>query len=118
MKFSLKSLVVIAVAALPFAAQAHKAFLLPSTTVLTESDHKITVDAAVSNDLFYFNHVPMRLDDLQITAPDGSSVAPENVATGAFRSVFDVRSEEHTSELQSLMRPSYAVFCLKKKNKN
>src|SRR3546814_10669913 len=27
------------------------------------------------------------------------------------------RSEEHTSELQSLMRHSYAVFCLKKKNK-
>src|SRR3546814_2834994 len=29
-----------------------------------------------------------------------------------------VRSEEHTSELQSLMRISYAVFCLKKKNMN
>src|SRR3546814_5449253 len=29
----------------------------------------------------------------------------------------DERSEEHTSELQSLMRISYAVFCLKKKNK-
>src|SRR3546814_7678886 len=28
------------------------------------------------------------------------------------------RSEEHTSELQSLMRRPYAVFCLKKKNKN
>src|SRR3546814_5846456 len=30
----------------------------------------------------------------------------------------DYRSEEHTSELQSLMRISYAVFCLKKKNNN
>src|SRR3546814_1647370 len=29
---------------------------------------------------------------------------------------YDGRSEEHTSELQSLMRISYAVFCLKKKN--
>src|SRR3546814_1259442 len=40
----------------------------------------------------------------------------------AFRPRFVVpfasfRSEEHTSELQSLMRISYAVFCLKKKNK-
>src|SRR3546814_8319869 len=40
----------------------------------------------------------------------------------AFRSdpdltAFDDRSEEHTSELKSLMRISYAVFCLKKKNK-
>src|SRR3546814_1286428 len=31
--------------------------------------------------------------------------------------VHDLRSEEHTSELQSLMRISYAVFCLKNKNK-
>src|SRR3546814_4409148 len=31
--------------------------------------------------------------------------------------LFASRSEEHTSELQSLMRNSYAVFCLKKKNK-
>src|SRR3546814_4047347 len=31
---------------------------------------------------------------------------------------FFVRSEEHTSELQSLMRISYAVFCLKKKTHN
>src|SRR3546814_4688752 len=29
--------------------------------------------------------------------------------------IFGIRSEEHTSELQSLMRISYAVFCLKKK---
>src|SRR3546814_3282545 len=32
------------------------------------------------------------------------------------RNRYDDRSEEHTSELQSLMRISYAVFCLKKKN--
>src|SRR3546814_1392948 len=32
--------------------------------------------------------------------------------------VFGHRSEEHTSELQSLMRISYAVFCLKKKKNN
>src|SRR3546814_8366422 len=31
--------------------------------------------------------------------------------------LLDARSEEHTSELQSLMRLSYAVFCLKKKKK-
>src|SRR3546814_1905335 len=33
------------------------------------------------------------------------------------RSTISTRSEEHTSELQSLMRTSYAVFCLKKKTK-
>src|SRR3546814_9466480 len=35
--------------------------------------------------------------------------------TFAERSIRAARSEEHTSELQSLMRISYAVFCLKKK---
>src|SRR3546814_1255264 len=34
----------------------------------------------------------------------------------AFEAAAGERSEEHTSELQSLMRISYAVFCLKKKN--
>src|SRR3546814_10414226 len=34
---------------------------------------------------------------------------------GKCGSLIDIRSEEHTSELQSLMRTSYALFCLKKK---
>src|SRR3546814_10353560 len=37
---------------------------------------------------------------------------------GASWTIVGHRSEEHTSELQSLMRISYAVFCLKKKNNN
>src|SRR3546814_9122316 len=37
-------------------------------------------------------------------------------ARRAWLRIVDLRSEEHTSELQSLMRISYAVFCLKKKN--
>src|SRR3546814_4199551 len=43
----------------------------------------------------------------------------ETVAERVFRlgDEFGARSEEHTSELQSLMRISYAVFCLKKKKK-
>src|SRR3546814_10900881 len=55
--------------------------------------------------------------------------SPENLTRGALPSAgatpasllfaenrLSGRSEEHTSELQSLMRTSYAVFCLKKKN--
>src|SRR3546814_4953141 len=38
------------------------------------------------------------------------------IAPGIFETPMFSRSEEHTSELQSLMRISYAVFCLKKKN--
>jgi uncharacterized GH25 family protein len=75
---------------LPLSAHAHKAWLLPSETVISAKDPWITVDAAVSNDLFYFNHNPLRLDTLAITAPDGSAVQAENAATGKFRSTFDV----------------------------
>src|SRR3546814_10674340 len=47
---------------------------------------------------------------------DGDHLVPlsrESVAV--LRALWPLRSEEHTSELQSLMRISYAVFCLKKK---
>src|SRR3546814_1103006 len=44
-------------------------------------------------------------------------VASSPCSTSSSASAIDTRSEEHTSELQSLMRISYAVFCLKKKNK-
>src|SRR3546814_9511560 len=40
------------------------------------------------------------------------------VAGAGLSVMLSCRSEEHTSELQSLMRISYAVFCLKKKNNN
>src|SRR3546814_7898997 len=43
---------------------------------------------------------------------DDESKAYDYTAKG---SIVAIRSEEHTSELQSLMRSSYAVFCLKKK---
>src|SRR3546814_771390 len=43
---------------------------------------------------------------------------PTSMFTALFALARTVRSEEHTSELQSLMRISYAVFCLKKKNTN
>src|SRR3546814_6228274 len=39
------------------------------------------------------------------------------IAVSKTHPVAAIRSEEHTSELQSLMRSSYAVFCLKKKKK-
>src|SRR3546814_2308093 len=47
-------------------------------------------------------------------SPDGRTYWASGLVPG-FLSAIDLRSEEHTSELQSLMRISYAVFCLKKK---
>jgi uncharacterized GH25 family protein len=70
-------------------ARAHSSFLVPSSTVLSKPQW-VTIDGASGNDIFYFNHAPLRLDGLVVTAPDGSAVAPENVVVGKLRSVFDL----------------------------
>src|SRR3546814_240271 len=58
------------------------------------------------------------MKDLAGRARDGK-LKPEEYQGGTFSvSNLGMRSEEHTSELQSLMRISYAVFCLKKKKTN
>jgi uncharacterized GH25 family protein len=79
----------LALAASVTAVQAHNVWLLPSTTVLSKGDW-ITVDAAVSNDLFFFNHNPLGLDNLVVTAPDGSAIKAENMHKGKLRTVFDL----------------------------
>ncbi|GLV24460.1 DUF4198 domain-containing protein [Sphingobium sp. Cam5-1] len=72
------------------AAQAHRQWMLPSSTTLSGTDSWVTIDAAVSNDLFYFEHMPMRTDAVTVTQPDGSAGKIENAATGKYRSTFDV----------------------------
>src|SRR3546814_2785700 len=55
-------------------------------------------------------------ESFQVRARTAESVATRQRSLRSLR-LHSLRSEEHTSELQSLMRISYAVFCLKKKNK-
>src|SRR3546814_10280296 len=58
--------------------------------------------------------------DALIDFPSIESVVCRHESGAGYMAVADgrIRSEEHTSELQSLMRISYAVFCLKKKKIN
>src|SRR3546814_8196850 len=56
-------------------------------------------------------------DYFTLNAKSYPDTQPLMVKKGDFIRLRLIRSEEHTSELQSLMRISYAVFCLKKKNK-
>src|SRR3546814_3415341 len=69
------------------------------------------------------DRVAAHLTELDIPAEANDVVTSGQAAAGLLTTllapgspVFLLRSEEHTSELQSLMRISYAVFCLKKKN--
>lgn len=75
---------------IPQVSHAHKVWLRPSQTVLSGNDPWVTVDAAVSNDLFYFNHFPLPLEGLVITAPDGQTVESQNQSVGKYRSIFDL----------------------------
>ncbi|QNP48823.1 DUF4198 domain-containing protein [Diaphorobacter aerolatus] len=74
-------------------AQAHDMWFKPSSTVLSKSDW-VTVDAAVSNDVFFFNHRPLGLENVKVTAPDGMDVELKNAHKGELRSVFDFKPEK------------------------
>ena len=75
---------------LPVAGFAARAWLLPSQTIVARNGGWVTLDAANADDLFSFNQGAMPLDALRVTAPDGSAVAPQNLANGRTRSSFDL----------------------------
>ena len=83
-----------ALLSIPAALSAHRMWLLPSATVFSGTDGWVTVDAAVSNDLFFFDHQPLRLDGMKVWQPDGSEGTLQNGATGRYRSVFDVKLDK------------------------
>lgn len=88
-KSVLRTAAAAAVLALPLAAEAHKAWFAPSKTVLSVGQW-VTVDAGTATQPFVRDHNALNLDNLVITAPDGSTVAPENAAKGKLRSTFDL----------------------------
>src|SRR3546814_12028406 len=68
-----------------------------------------------------FRAYPTSPCDCALSTPEMVSICPISASRCVRNSASRCRvprSEEHTSELQSLMRTSYAVFCLKKKKKN
>lgn len=91
-KSLLLAAVALTVAAAP--AMAHRQWLLPSATIFSGTDAWVTVDAAASNDLFFPDHQPMRLDGVKVWAPDGTEGKIENGATGRHRSMFDVKLDK------------------------
>ncbi|KAF0807041.1 hypothetical protein A6D6_01040 [Alcanivorax xiamenensis] len=69
-------------------AQAHKRWLLPTHSVVSEAQW-ISVDASVSNDIFYPDRA-YPLDNLQVTGPDGKAAETDHLLEMHRRSVFDV----------------------------
>ncbi|MBV0933112.1 DUF4198 domain-containing protein [Marinobacterium weihaiense] len=92
-------------------AQAHRAWMLPSATVLSGDNAWVTVDGAVSNSLFYFEHHPLSLERLEILSPSGEPVEAQNPARGRYRSMFDIElKEEGTYTLQMYRQGAFARY--------
>ena len=103
----------VAAALLPGAAQAHRTWLVPSATVVSGREAAVTVDAAVSEDLFEFDTNALVLEKLSIVAPDGSLVAPENLAAARRRSSFDVKlTQSGTYRIVNFSESAFANYKL------
>lgn len=91
MKITLSILVLSSLlVAAPFASHAHRAWFLPSSTVLSADKPWVSVDAAVSNILFHADHAAFRLAGVSVMGPDGQAVELQNSSTGKYRSTFDL----------------------------
>lgn len=91
-----KTLLLAACAALGLApqARAHNAWLLPSITVLSDTNQSVTVDAGASTAPFEPDHNPLNIDGVRVWAPDGTMGKIENPAKGRYRATFDVRIDK------------------------
>jgi uncharacterized GH25 family protein len=78
-------------ALLSLSAHAHRPWLLPSATMTDGPAPVVSVDAAISEDLFEFDSFPLMLDTLRVTAPDGSTVATDTRVEARRRVTFDVK---------------------------
>ncbi|QQV76768.1 DUF4198 domain-containing protein [Sphingomonas aliaeris] len=90
-RFTTRLIAAAALVSVPAMLSAHRQWLLPSGTVFSGEDAWATIDAAVSNDLFFADHQPMRLTGVKVWQPDGSEGKLQNPSTGRYRSVFDVQ---------------------------
>lgn len=69
---------------------AHRAWIKPDATVLSQPNSWVTFDAAVSNDIFSFDHVAMNMSTVSALGPDHQPVPLHNTATAKQRSIFDL----------------------------
>lgn len=95
MKLATRLITAAAVASLMVgAAHAHRAWFVPSSTVVSGDNAWVTIDGAVSNNLFFPDHRPMQIASISITAPDGKTVTPANASVGQYRTTFDIKLEQ------------------------
>jgi uncharacterized GH25 family protein len=99
------------------AAFAHRMWMIASSTTVSGADNWVTVDAAVSNDLFFFDHQPIRVVPT-VLQPDGTEGAVENHAVGKFRATFDVHlTQQGTYRIGVVNQGVFGSYKLNGENK-
>ena len=99
------------------AALAHRVWMIASSTSVSGSDNWVTVDAAVSNDLFFFDHQPIRVVPT-VLQPDGTQGTIENHAVGKFRATFDVHlTQQGTYRIGAVSQNVFGSYKLNGENK-
>lgn len=89
------SMLLLAVAmSLPLSAQAHRQWLLPSDTQVDAKEAWVTIDGAVSENLFDLDSNALALDGLKVIDPSGAAVEPQNLSKSKMRSSFDLRLQQ------------------------
>ena len=89
-KFMKQFAIAIALAGIACAAQAHRPWMLPTSTFIeTEREAWVTIDGAVSEGLFNTDHMPLRMDGLTVTDPDGATAPAPAATMSKFRSSVD-----------------------------
>lgn len=81
----------LALASVSFAASAHRGWMLPSTTFIEKEEAWVTIDGAVSEGLFDFDHVPLRMENVTVTDPSGATTAATGAVQGKLRTTLDLR---------------------------
>src|SRR3546814_9764619 len=94
--------------------------LFPYTALFRSGNLLLTPLVGADGEVYAMSKGSLAVGGLGVTGQDGSQIIVNVPSSGRIPDGATVermvdRSEEHTSELQSLMRISYAVFCLKKK---
>jgi hypothetical protein len=108
-----KAVVALLLAGAAASASAHRPWMIPSASLVESKEAWVTIDGAVSEALFDFDHMPLRLDGLAVTDPDGAvSPAPAPVLM-KLRSSVDLRLPKDGTYRISLVNNnvmgSYAV---------
>jgi uncharacterized GH25 family protein len=89
-----QTLAALALAALSLQASAHRPWLLPTATLVESRDAWVTIDGAISENFFEFDHMPLKLDGIVIAGPDGAPVTVPAVTMGKLRSSFDLKLDK------------------------